>query len=105
MKKNSLLFFFIVFFQIGSAQSILDKKIDFEVSNVSISDALLELSRVSNLDISFSKNHFKKGKNISLNIDNQSVKFILNKLLTQTNIDYKVVGDQIILFKKPFCFS
>jgi len=81
-------------------QSVLNKRINFKVNNISISDALVNLSEQNNINIVFSSSFFNANKRITLNIKNQTIKFILNKILYNTNIIYKANNESILLINK-----
>jgi outer membrane receptor protein involved in Fe transport len=109
IKKGIILSIFCSFFlslHYGLAQSPLSKTIDFSVNDQSISNALIQLSEVSGVDIAFSNQFFKKQSNISIQVTGQTVEYLLNEILATTSIGYKVIGNRILLYKeKPTYFT
>ena len=95
-----ILLFFFLLPSLITAQAQLQKKIDFTVQNLSLEDAIIKLSTDSKTNISFSNRIFPKGKTISLIRENESVKNILKDILKSSNLSYKIVSGQIILYKR-----
>ncbi len=98
MKKMLILFLFLANY--GFAQSPLRTSIDFSVENISIKDALNQLAELAGTDIAFSSNFFKKSAPISADFQQASLESILVYLLRDTNIDYKLSGKRVLLFRK-----
>ncbi|MCP3932266.1 MAG: TonB-dependent receptor [Bacteroidetes bacterium] len=99
---RKILFFFLntLFLQIGLAQSPLDVRTDFHVEDVSVSEALKKLARDTKTDIAFSNRFFKNTKKVTCKTENESVSSIITRLLSKTNIGFKTLESQIILFRK-----
>ena len=83
------------------SQSLADKKLNFKVENVSIGDALLQLSEIANCGISFNSKIFTEAQRISLNIDNRSISYILRKCLHNTGFTFKIEQNSIRLVPLP----
>ena len=92
---------FIFLFSFANGQSLLQKKIDFSVNNVSIKKALQELSLTSDINIAFSSSFFKRRKRVSIDVKNESLEKILQHLLKEANVNFVASGEQIILSKAP----
>ena len=82
------------------AQAQLQKKIDFSADDMFLEEAIIKLSEESKTNISFSNRIFPEGKKISINRENESLKNILRELLKSSNLSYKIVSGQIILYKQ-----
>jgi len=82
------------------AQSPLDKRIDFEVKDMPLADAIVLLGKTSDIPISFSDDILPKNRKINLNVKDQSVKSILKEMLKNADVDFEAVESQIILFYK-----
>ena len=95
---------FLFFSHLLIGQSVIDQKLDFKVTNVSIEAALLELSKNSGVDIAFSRNFFKDLPNLSVELNHQSLELILERILAPTNITFKTLGNQVLLFRKKSPF-
>lgn len=99
-----LRFFPIIFFLCFKgltifAQSPLSIELDFKVENLTLEKALYELISDAEVSITLSNNLLPKDKYVSLELKNASVKDILDNLLRDTDLSYKLVGYQIVLFK------
>ena len=83
-----------------SAQSQLNKKIDFQAKNVSLEDALIQLSEESETNISFSNKLIPSRKRLSLAVEDATVKQVLREILKGTDLSFKIVSKQVILYKR-----
>jgi len=102
MRKIIILFIFISNY--GFAQSTLSKTIDFSAHNISIGEALSQLSEIAGIDIAFSNNFFKKQAPINVDFKNESIEEILQSLLSESKITYKQLGNRIVLVKKKITY-
>jgi outer membrane receptor for ferrienterochelin and colicin len=84
----------------GKAQSPLETRVDFKVEQLNLAEALVQLGKEAGIPISFSDNILPKNKAISLHISNQKVKEILTQLLAGTDVQFKSIGAQVVLFYK-----
>lgn len=90
------------------AQAPLDQSIDFVVTDVSVPEAVAELSLVSGTSIAYSSNFFDPEERISLVFIDTPIRDILTEMLKGTPINFKEIGDGIVLFKddsKPVIVS
>lgn len=99
MKKLLFISFFLVFSFLAQAQSILEKKIDFEVKNLPLKVTIFQLSNQINTGFTF-KGNLIPNKKISVNFHQEDLATILTHLFATTSIGYKMVEEQIVLFKK-----
>ncbi len=101
--KRVLLFILIVScsFYSAQSQSILDKKVDFTVVDLSIEQALYHLERVSGVSISFSNRLIPSGVSVTYKFTNTEIGFILKRLLDDHGVMAETVGNAIVLVKKP----
>ncbi len=100
MKKHIIILLFCIININAFAQSTLSKSIDFTANNITINEALLKLSKIAETDIAFSNNFFKNQTKINLDFQGETIDNILDEILASTNIDYKQMGNRILLFKK-----
>ena len=102
MKKIALLYFFLWSLgTIGAQTTTLNSKIDFIGKEVTIEQALNHLKDITQLPISFS-NDILPPKKISLVLDNKSVLVVVQKILENTNLTYKIGKEQqVIIIKEP----
>ena len=83
---------------LAAQADLLAQKIDFEVKNLLLKDALIQISHQSQIAISAPSNLFP-AKRITLQSKNQSINSILKKILKGSAIGFKVEEQQILLFK------
>ena len=107
MRIKFILLLSFIFVQAIHGQSPLNKVLDFSVNEISVSEALQELSKVAEVDIAFSSNFFDKAEKISVQFENQNLEYILSAFLKNTNVEFKVLGNRILLFinKAPEIFT
>ena len=102
MIKKISIFSLFLFFQVSSiAQSLLDKTVSFSLKNVSVSEALFTVSEVSDVNITFSSKFFPKEKKVSINVNEEPLRKVLNNFLKDTNINFRLSRGGIVLFRKP----
>ncbi len=97
--KTGILFLILISFS-GKAQDILDKKIDFKIENLGIPEAILSLSKIAEVDISFSNKFFDPNHKISLKVKDEKVGIILQKIISGKGLAFKLVGSQIVVYKR-----
>jgi outer membrane receptor for ferrienterochelin and colicin len=96
----TLLFLCSVFSLFGQEGQVdMQKKLDFHARNLTMGKALEKLSKRSKISIAYSENLISQNQRITIRFKKKSFKHILEYLLRNTGLDYKVIGDQIVLFK------
>ncbi len=90
----------VVFCKGGFAQSPIDQKINIHLKNVSLEQALDEISLRSEIDFAYNQKLLKNTKKVNLDFADTSIKAILDLLFQDMEIDYVLRGKQIILKKK-----
>jgi len=97
-----VIFCLLLFFQTSlTGQSLLHQKIDFEATDLSVADALLQLSEKMDCSIYFNSQYFTEQQRITLAVKNTSFQLILQKCLKHTGFDFKVDNNSIRLFALP----
>ncbi|HHH49794.1 MAG TPA: TonB-dependent receptor, partial [Saprospiraceae bacterium] len=97
------LFLFICIYFVSQwclAQSVLDKSVSFFVQDEPLASALIILSEVSEVGISFSNSIIPPDKRVSADIVEQPLKLVLESFIKGTPIEYKLLNNQIVLFVK-----
>jgi TonB-linked SusC/RagA family outer membrane protein len=79
-----------------SAQAILSKDLTLQLDNVSLKEALQQIQEKANTKFVYSSRITLKEK-ISLDIKNQKLSTVLDRLLVPRGISYKVINEQIVL--------
>jgi hypothetical protein len=79
---------------------VLEREISLTRVNQPLEHVLNEISQQGNFVFSYSPDAINHQRAVSLNIKNKSIRFTLNSLFKEENIEYKVRGKYIILKKK-----
>lgn len=80
------------------AQDLLEQRVSVRFKDVSLVDALYQLIDQEDIKLSFSKD-ILPNKTVDLRLKKNQLKTILGILLRDTDIDFKVLGNQVVLFK------
>ena len=99
MKKKILVVITFFTFCTCWAQSPLDERVDFQVTNSSVADALRQLSAATQIDIAFSDQFFAETAPLNLQFQQSPIREILLKILEGTTIDFKLIDAQLVLFR------
>jgi TonB-dependent starch-binding outer membrane protein SusC len=83
----------------SNAQEILDQSISLKIDNENLKSTLRTIEKVADVSFSYRKGVLDKDKKITLSVQNEKLSNILNQVLQNTNIDYEVIGQQIVLTK------
>ena len=94
-----ILLFIAFSVQLGCAQSALDQLLNLNIKQQPLESALFILIDEANIDLSFS-NDIIPDKKITLSVRNQPLKNVLDLLLRDTEVQYRLIGSQIVLYKK-----
>lgn len=99
MQKYSiiLILLFLPLIFIGQDVDVFEKNIDYTCYNKPLSDVLVDLSTRTKVNIAFDPTIIPADKLISLNIKDESLADVLEVILDDTNIEYEMLGGQIIL--------
>ncbi len=99
MQKSTLTFLFLLLLIRLSAQSLADKRISISAEDESLTEVLLTLGDLADVNISFSPKLLPKDKKINVAAENEPLKLVLQRCLDGTKIGYRLDDGQIILFK------
>ncbi len=100
MKKIIGVFIFIIlscFGTIDAQDSLLLHKVKFRIVNRDLSNALVDLSKATKINIAFNIIDIPE-KKISLYAPNYSLKEVLDFLIKGTKLKYTVLNDQVVVF-------
>ncbi|MCR6639185.1 MAG: STN domain-containing protein [Sporocytophaga sp.] len=81
------------------AQPSLDTKVTLKMKATQ-SEILKTITEKYGIRFSYSNNMVSLDKNVSLNVQGKSLKEVLDLLFTDHNVNYSVVGNQVVLKKK-----
>ena len=94
-----LVFTGISFATTSKGQSLLDKRVDYNVQNTSLTNAIQQLEKVTNLKFVYRKNLVENELGLSIDAKQEKLGTVLGKLLTPRGITFDIIGDQIVLAK------
>lgn len=84
----------------ASCQSIsLKDKISFSVNNVSVSEALEQLSHITGTTFSYNPDQLATSRFVRVDLHNKPLTEILNAILGPSLFGYRQIGNQIIIYK------
>lgn len=86
----------------ANAQNVLEKKITLNVKNAPLSSvvSLLKSQTQADFSLSYSDNALQPDMQISCNVKNETLQNFLNDELSSFDIAYRVVNDQVVLYKR-----
>lgn len=85
-----------------SGQSPLEARVTLQVENTSLDQALYQLIEQSSVKLSFSNDILPKNKRITISAANIPLREVLNRLLSETNLDYTVSGSYVVIIRRAF---
>lgn len=80
-------------------------RVDYSAVKKELSTVIVELSEISNVNITFNPNDLPKNKVISLSTKNKPLGIILNAILKGSEATYKIVGNQLVIVQDEFVSS
>ncbi len=83
----------------GRAQSIEDVKIRLYLNNESLKTAFSKIEKQSNFLFAYRDKEVRNYHSVSISNELRSVREILDIIISQTHLDYKQVGNSIIIYK------
>ena len=86
-------------------QEVLDKKVSLNVSSEEIKSVLKRISFITSIGFTYSNTTISTSKKISLNVTNERLGDVLTGILTPLNINFEVIGNNIVLKKSDAHFS
>ncbi|UOE47318.1 TonB-dependent receptor [Mucilaginibacter sp. SMC90] len=82
------------------AQGILNKKVNVTLSNTTMLEALQYLQKNNNVKFIYSASSLDADKHFSLDVNNETLKTVLDQVFKSNGINYDVMNDRIVLEKK-----
>ena len=74
-------------------------KVSIHANQLSTKEVIAEIEKQTDYLFVYNKNEVDVARPVSLNVSNESVSDVLNKIFADTNISYKLVGKNISLIK------
>ncbi|MDJ1469918.1 DUF4974 domain-containing protein [Xanthocytophaga flava] len=85
----------------GAQTTILEKKVNLELKDQTLEQALKLLKQRYGFHFSYSNSQIQLDRKINISVKNQPLRSVLDQLLKDASIKYKVVGDHIVLSSDP----
>ena len=83
----------------GAAQELLNKRITISLENTEMRSALDQISKASNVRISFNSKLIPKGQAVILYANDERLEDVLDRILTTFGVSYIILNKQIVLRK------
>ena len=81
------------------AQEILNQKINLHLLNQDLEQVLEVIEKQADINFTYRPALLKSAKKITLNVTNEPLSEVLNKILTPNKIQYKIIRKQLVLSK------
>ena len=88
-----------------NGQDILSSNVNFACKNCTPQEALVKLSRESGTNIVFSDRAFQSCPQITVNFKKQPFSKVLERLISCTDLSFRQVDDQVVLYRKRQRFT
>src|SRR6266542_3427239 len=85
----------------GQYQNPSDKIISISCKQMPIKEVLDILTQKAGVTFTYSNDLIALPKQVTIQVTNQTLGYVLNQILKDTNIEYKVIGNQVIFQTKP----
>ncbi|MCB0662318.1 MAG: TonB-dependent receptor [Saprospiraceae bacterium] len=100
--KNLYLLFLGIFFSASLlAQDAGDKPVNIETEEISLIEFLNLLTEETEAPISFSRDQIPTEAIVSGDFRNQTLKEVLTRVLPQYGLNFRPVGNQLVIFEQP----
>src|SRR4051812_33157149 len=84
-------------FQGQTQADALDRKVSLRYEGVSLEEVLKGISKNYQVHFSYTNNLIPLDKRVSIRVKNQPLRLVLDELFKGTNVNYQLVGEQIVL--------
>jgi len=99
MRHFTLTFSLIFFVTLAFSQRSINDRVSFAADGLSLPEALISLSVESEINIAFSNSILPSNFQISITAKEEPFKTVLKEILLGTNLSFKMVANQVILFR------
>jgi hypothetical protein len=83
------------------SQTVVDRRVDFEVNNESLREVLNRFSTEFGLNLTYNASDPQLDKKISFNAKNKKISTLLLATLYQVGYSYEEVGNHLVILKEP----
>nr|WP_320119380.1 carboxypeptidase-like regulatory domain-containing protein [uncultured Marinifilum sp.] len=87
----------LIHFNLASQNTILDKKLSLNYSNISIDNALDSIAKKGNCYFTYNSDLFKSRNNINLSTNNEELEGILRKIIPDSTLNFHADGPHIVI--------
>jgi len=98
-----ILFFFIFLLSFGNIikgqDSLLYQRITIKDTSLQVSQAFQLISKLTLLNFTFRPDMINASKNVRLSAENEHLKSILDSILKDPSLQYRIIGRQIVIFR------
>jgi hypothetical protein len=84
-----------------SGQNLLERRVTLSLNRTTLSTALQQLEKAAEIKFSYNSRMLPLKSTISLNVQNEPLGAVLDKLLLPNKISYKQVSNRIVLRNDP----
>jgi type II secretory pathway component GspD/PulD (secretin) len=77
-----------------------NQSVTLEVENATILDIFRQIEEVSNLGFFFKNDQLNLQERYSVNVENESIEEVLDKLLSENGYDYQIVGENVVVTRR-----
>jgi len=92
-----LMFVVVAYFQATAGTYSQTQKVDLKLKNASLTEALKVIQQSTGVDIYFQSELMPQTRNITLNKTDVSVNEVLNELLNNTGLTFKVIDNNVVI--------
>lgn len=92
-------FTFVSLAKSADAQGVLDKKISLNAHNEEVKTIISEINRKTEVEFIFSSTSIETDRKVSIKAVDKKIKDILDELFGSNNVAYKVLNNQVLLYK------
>ncbi|UKJ07488.1 TonB-dependent receptor [Solitalea lacus] len=89
-----------IFANSTNGQDLTKVKISLDLKSESMSESVERISKASQIDFTYNYNELKKYRVAAASFKNTSVSSVLDKMLANTEFDYKETGNSVTIFRK-----
>ena len=87
--------------QLRGAANVMDRRVSLTLRQAPLESVLRTLRQQYGVRISYSKTTLDLSQPVTLNVQNQPLRAVLEELLRDKNIGYELIGDQVVLHTSP----
>lgn len=98
--KTISLFFFFAFLQLHAFKSEAQNNINLDLNDVTITEIFKEIESITDYKFIYKDKIFNKKEKLTIKAENESIKEVLDTLFSNSDIDYRIIGSQIVLNPK-----